>query len=177
MIERYRSDDALNALEDVLLVPLPIGETDVPGGFAGEVLRRFPIAQIRLSESRGLEPAQVLMVGSHGREEIWTPAYSLALTGLHRQQSQGWEETPEFLKESLASISQYTSYGRRVKRLATAGIPGTGFSGLRGNASPEAIKQVLEDHKLLVTVYQDGFAGDRAEVIENPLQSDQVQLG
>lgn len=147
MIEHYVNDDALNALEDILLVPMPIGETDVPGGFAGEILRRFPIASIRLSEHGGLQPAEVRMVGSLGREQPWLPAYSLALTGLHRQQRQGWARTPEYLQESLDTIQKYRTPGRSgTPKLATAGIPGTGLSGLRGNASPERIKRTLDEH-------------------------------
>ncbi len=175
MIERYKNDDAFNALEDVLLVPLPIGETNVPGGFGGEVLRRFKIAQIRFSQHSGLAPAEVLMVGHLGQEQPWIPAYSLALTGLHRQQSRGWEDTPAMLQEALDTISQTRRLTQNPK-LATAGIPGTGFSGLRGNADPEAIKHVLDAHTTRITVYQDSFAGDRAKVTENPLQSDKVQL-
>ena len=178
MIERYVNDDALNAREDVLLVPMPIGETDVPGGFAGEILRRFPIASIRLSEHGGLQPAEVRMVGSLGREQPWFPAYSLALTGLHRQQRQGWARTPEYLQESLDTIRKYRTPGRSgAPTLATAGIPGTGFSGLRGDASPEQIKRTLDEHGLLVIVYQDNLAGDRAVLDQaDPLSSEVVEI-
>lgn len=161
MIERYKSEDAFSALEDLLLVPVPINETNIPGGFAGQVIKKFPLVDIRLKERGGLEETEILIVGHLGREERWVPAYSLALCGIHRQQERGWESAAEYLKAGLDKLVDRTSSDRK---LATAGIPGTGYSGLSGNASPEDIKNVLDQHSMRVTVYQDSFAGDREEL-------------
>lgn len=161
MIEKYKNEDAFNAIEDLLLVPTPIDETNISSGFAGQVIKRYPLVDVRLKERGGLGESEILIVRYLGREERWVPAYSLALCGIHRQQERGWESAAEYLEAGLDKLIDRTSPERK---LATAGIPGTGYSGLRGNASPDAIKAALERHPMKVTVYQDSLAGDREEL-------------
>ncbi len=177
MIERYKSEDAFSATEDFLLVPVPIDEVEITGGFAGEVFRRFSLASVRLHEKGGLSEAEVLIIGRLGREQRWIPAYSIALAGIHRQQSHGWNDTPARLEAALDTIAAKNTQSHLPNTLATAGIPGTGFSGLRGDASPEEIKQTLEAHSLLVTVYQNDVAGDRAALLEaTPPELDRIEI-
>lgn len=165
MIDRYKNDDAFRATEELLLVPVPIKETDDLGGFAGQVMERFGLAEAKLRMRGGLDTSEILIIGHLGQEKrTWLPAYSLALCGIHHREADGWTRSPEYLKESLDRIKVATELGVRA-RVATAGIPGTGFSGLRGNASPEAIREVLGVHELGFTVYQDGLSGDRAKLL------------
>jgi hypothetical protein len=173
MITQYKNEDAFNASEDLLLVPLPIHARAEFQGFAGQVMRRFPIAEIALRETEGLGEGETLVVGYEGGYARWAQPYSLALCGLHRRAQYGWQYTPQYLQMALDRLQ-----ASRDKRLtiATAGIPGTGYSGLLGGAEPSDIKAILEAHPVLVTVYQDNTAGDRAALLEvdSPLDGTQA---
>ena len=173
MIEKYKNENAFSAVEDLLLVPTPIDEMTITSGFAGQVIKRFPLVDVKIRERGGLEASEILIVGNLGSEQRWIPAYSLALCGIHRQQQNGWKDSPEYLQIGLDKLAKrFTG-----KKLATAGIPGTGYSGLRGDASPEEIKAVLDNHEMLVTVYQDSLSGDREELIyADPSLSEGAEL-
>lgn len=173
MIEKYKNENAFNASEDLLLVPIPIDEMIITSGFAGQVIKKFPNVEAKIRERGGLEASEILIIGDLGTEERWIPAYSLALCGIHRQQQNGWKDSPAYFQIGLDTLSKrFTG-----KKLATAGIPGTGYSGLRGDASPEEIKAVLDNHEMLVTVYQDSIAGDREKLTyANPSLSEGAEL-
>lgn len=175
MIIKYENKNAFNAGENLLLVPVPVKATSDFQGFAGQVVDRFPIASLRLRNLRGLNPGQLEIVGSLGGEYRWMAKYSLALCGIHYREAEGWRQTPELLGQALDSIVAATELGGAAT-IATAGIPGTGFSGLRGNADPSRIKSVLESHPLAITVYQDDVAGDRARMLAEtpPLQGEEL---
>lgn len=166
MIERYVQDDALNAREPLLLVPLPIFEIEFNEGFAGQVMRQFPEAVDVLKGRGGMTPGDFEIVPGiiHDKEEntLTRKPYSLVLAGIHARTERGWKNTPQ----ALTLVLQRLVLSGQGLQIATAGIPGTGFSGLRGGADIEAIKQALDDNKnMLVSVYQDGYSGDRAEVL------------
>lgn len=167
MIDGYRQDDALNAVEDVLLVPAPIRESRFSEGFIGHVVRTFPIADVRLKSRGGVNAGDILFVGHLGEERrAWIPPYTLAFAGIHyRNEQNGWQHSPELLAQSLGRIAE-VSYWQQDTKVATAGIPGTGWSGLSGSADIDAIRQTLEDTPMKVYVYQDSYSGDRAEVLE-----------
>lgn len=178
MIERYKTDDALNATEKFLLVPTPIRQTREISGFAGQVMDKFSIVGEMLEEKEGLEAAEVLLIGTLGeKRDVWLPRYTLALCGTHHNDSEGWANTPEYLTTGLDYIETTSSLEADIK-VATASIPGTGFSGIKGDASPDAILNALEAHNLKITMYQRGSSGDREEAVyADPTRYEKVSLG
>lgn len=166
MIERYVQDDALNAQEPLLLVPLPIFQIKFDEGFAGQITRRFPLMQEALKKRDGITLGDFEIVPGvmHNTADntITRKPYDLVLAGIHERNQRGWQNAPQ----ALANVLQGLVLRGKELQIATAGIPGTGFSGLRGDADIEAIKQALEDNNYInVSVYQDSYAGDRAEVL------------
>lgn len=169
MIERYVSDDALRAKEEILFVPVPVNATEIEDGFAGQVLRAYPLAESRLQTRGGLEEGRVLYVGTLAGDWRWLPLYTLAFAAIHHREPNGWEESPTILRGVLAGIAERFS----DKRLAVAGIPGTGFSGIKSAVRPSTIEDVMEESAMRITVYQNGLSGDRAELLHADPQLDQ----
>lgn len=168
MIERYINADVFTSQEKFILVPAPIGETEFENGFIAQVVRRHPFVNLRLGLRGGVREGEACILDTNN-----IVPYKIAIVGIHRRQQEGWKDAPEFLQRALEPFEEF----RQDQDIATAGIPGTGFSGLRGGADPEAIKDVLELAPLRFHVYQDGLAGDRAEVLQaNPDLEDQVAL-
>lgn len=164
MITKYVNGNALNATERVLFVPVPIEDTTITGGFAKDVFDRFPLVKTKFLEQNGFDEAQVIMVGELGGQNRWAASpYSIALAGIHRVQPGGWNLSHEFVTGALDEITRIEHTGTLT--VATAGIPGTGLSGLKGNAHTELIRKSMQQHDLSITVYRDNLAGDRAAVL------------
>jgi hypothetical protein len=161
MIERYVNADVFTSREELVLVPIPAQETEFNEGFAAQVMQRYPLAQERIGEKGGLDPGEAILVGTMGGDKLWWPLHSLVIAGIHRRQESGWRDAPYLLDGVLRWLYQ----AHTEATLATAGIPGTGFSGLRGGADTDAIRATLDKSRLRVSVYQDGLSGDRAEVL------------
>lgn len=169
MIERYVNADVFTSEEEYLLVPAPIGETEFEEGFIGQVIARHPFVEHKLRNRGGVKEGEVVIL-NHAIDVL---PYNIAVAGIHRRQQEGWKDAPELLQHALKPLEEFSTYAH----IATAGIPGTGFSGLRGGAEPEAIKDVLDLASLRFHVYQNGMSGDRAKVLEaDPDRSDQIQL-
>jgi hypothetical protein len=172
MIERIKHDDALNATEELLLVPVPVGATVIEDGFAGQVLRAYPLAESRLQTRGGLGEGEALLVGTVAGDYRWHPLYSLVLTALHHRRPGGWDEAPKVLAGVLEGLHE-----RFAKdRLAVAGTPGAGFSGLRNGAANQGeMLAVLETTEIAVTIYDRQESGDREGLAyADPLRSDSV---
>ena len=168
MIERYVNDDALNAHEQMLLVPTPIGETTFEERFIGQVIHRFPDAAERIDSYGGLNAGDIVVMGALSGEANWVPTYSLVFAGIHRRREAGWNNAPALLSGVLDKL--YIKYNGN--KLATAGIPGSGYSGLRGNALPASMEEVLRVSPLDIVVYNRGLSGDRVKLREADPQLD-----
>lgn len=169
-------DNPFNATERYLFVPVPAETDRLPtDGFVGDVMRRLPFASVALS--------QIMREGGFGFGEVrvaenpsrlWSLPYKIAFAAIHLERSQGWQEAPLGVLEALDALPKLPDGERTV---ATAGIPGTGLSGLRGDANVKAIRAVLEAHPLEVTVYvrhEDGEREPRVRV--EPLDSESALL-
>jgi hypothetical protein len=164
-IIQERLGDALDAEEEFLLVPAPVGATQgFNEGFLGQVVKAFPAVAERIREKGGVRCGELYLVGHSGqRVGGWLPAYTLALAGIHYREPNGWNESPDMLRAVMDKIQSEAP--RNSVKLATAGIPGTGNSGLRGNAS-NGVQEVLMRHSLPVVVYRQGFEGQGARMLE-----------
>jgi hypothetical protein len=172
MIERTVEGDALDAREDMLLVPMPINDATVHEGFARQVLNRYPITQRLVDAKQGLSAGEFMMVGTKAGDPSWRPSYTLVLAALHRREVYGWQLADTFLSDIMHRIHQIYA----PNRMATAGIPGSGYSGLPGDAHPERMRGVLEDSPLMISIYQRGPSGDRAKLLEaDPPNQDRVE--
>ncbi len=169
MISKELPGDALQATEEFVLVPVSTDTHTPTSGFYQSVLERHPIAALRLgnhfSSEGPLAAGEIFIVDFSG---ILVPAYSLAFAGIHRAGDRGWQDAPDSLEHALSSIPHYRM--GRAARIATAGIPGTGFSGLKGGADPEAIRAVLEKSKRSIVVYHNDFSGDREPLVKREPQ-------
>lgn len=169
MIERYVNADVFTSKEEYLLVPAPIGETEFNEGFIGQVIARHPFVAYKLRNRGGVAEGEVVIL----KHDIDVLPYKLAIAGIHKRQQEGWKDTPELLQNALKPLEDFVTYAH----VASAGIPGTGFSGLRGNADSEAIKGVMDSSSLRFHVYQNGLSGDRAEVLSaDPDLEDHARL-
>lgn len=164
MIRKYATKNAFEATEDMLLVPMPAGRVLELEGFAGQVMSRFPFARYRLEERNGLRVGEAFLVGPDSGHGQYVSPYNLAFCGIHQRVKDGWQRAPMHLTNALDTLANATDKGYRAT-VATAGIPGTGFSGLRGDANPDEIRLALEAHALDITVYQDSLSGDRAALL------------
>lgn len=175
MIERrIYNQSALDAREEMLLVPVAVGATDITEGFARQVLDVYPLAEERLKTRRGLNESEIMMVGTMGGDARWLPLYTLVFAAIHHRQEKGWQRAPEMLNDVLDNL--YERVGTH-SRLATAGIPGAGFSGIKGDASPEQVENALDQSPLRVFVYFDHYSGDREKLqYADPPLVDKAQL-
>lgn len=162
MIERYVNSDVFTSREELILVPVPTNETEFTEGFVAQVVQRYPLAQERINKKGGLDPGEAILVGTMAGDKLWWPLHSLVIAGIHYRKENGWKDSPHLLQGVLGWLQQAHS----ETTLATAGIPGTGFSGLRGGADVDAIKMALENSNVRVSVYQDGLSGDRVEALQ-----------
>lgn len=169
MIEREVYEDALNATEEFLLVPVPVGSTKIEDGFAKQVLSTYPFAAMRFKNRAGMDEGETLMVGTMAGEKKWLPLYTIVFAAIHHHAKEGWKRSPELLNKSLDNV--YERFGNA--RLATAGIPGNGLSGIKGDAPIIQIENVLDQSPLRVFVYKRGYSGDREKLsyVEPPLES------
>lgn len=158
MIERRVNGDAFHATQDMLLVPIPGFATDFDEGFAGGVARRFPEATRAISESGGMALGGLMVYGALEDSPNWKQRYSLAFAAIHLREENGWRFAPALLDNILDRMVD--EYGAD-KSLATAGVPGTGLSGLRGDATPVKMLSVLDKTDIPVTIYDYGLSGDR----------------
>ncbi len=160
MIIKEQPGNTLNSTEEFVLVPISSDTHDPTSGFYRTALDRFPLAKIRLGKrflSEGpLEPGEVFIVEFAG---LQTPSYALAFAGIHRVGEYGWRDAPENLAAALENIPARRL--GRTSRIATAGIPGTGFSGLKGGADPTAIRAALDESSRHIVIYHDDLSGDR----------------
>jgi hypothetical protein len=161
MIERYVQGDALNATEELLLVPVPSSATEVTGGFARQVFDLLPEVEERFVAVGGLHLCQTIEIGPGNVGNEWPKPYTVVLAGMHRREMNGWSDTPHLLGGILATIHER----RQGERLAVAGTPGTGFSGLLGQADEFEILGALNTTRVPVVVYRQDYVGDRAGVL------------
>jgi hypothetical protein len=181
MIKREVDDSPFNATEDYLLVPVPAGTQELPtGGFAAQVLERFPVGRRTFERRLG---RSALDAG-----EVWTAhsvmksqaSYFLAFAAIHLPEARGWKDAPQYLEQALADLPRRNSFvydlHNRPISVATAGIPGTGYSGLRGDADPEAMRAALEATEREIHIYrrEESFVREPRAATE-PLQSDSVR--
>jgi hypothetical protein len=164
MIERRINGNAFYACEDMLLVPVPGFATDFEDGFVGEVAQIFPESTRAISAGGGLALGGLMVYGALEGTPNWQQPYSLTFAAIHLREENGWQFAPALLENVLERLTD--EYGTE-KTLATAGVPGTGLSGLRGDATPVKILSVLDNCDLAVTIYDRGPAGDR-EPLEYP---------
>lgn len=164
MIERRINGDAFHATEDMLLVPIPGYATAFNEGFVGEVARRFPEATRAITESGGMALGGFMVYGALEDSPNWQQPYSLTFAAVHLREENGWQFAPTLLENTLDMLADV--YGTE-RTLATAGVPGTGLSGLRGDATPVKILSVLDDADLAITIYDRTPSGDR-EPLEYP---------
>jgi hypothetical protein len=71
----------------------------------------------------------------------------------------GWQHSPTNLEIALYNMPPYRL--GRAARIATAGIPGTGFSGLKGNVNVQEMYDAIERSTRSVVIYHRNLAGDR----------------
>lgn len=160
MIVAEKKGDVFGAEEELLLVPLSSGPYRIPGSsFAQEVATRFPLAEAWLKNQLDFQALQPGGVRIYSEPSFWAPAYTLAYAGLHQPGDRGWEESPACLEIALYQMPERRL--GRTARIAVAGIPGTGFSGLKGGADPQAIRHALEASSREIVIYHRASSGDR----------------
>lgn len=160
MIVAEKNANIFEASEELLFVPISAGDYHKPtSGFAKTVEDRFPTAAIWLQDKLQHHPMRLGEVHTFEGGCEWLPAYALMFAGVHAPGERGWEEAP-----AAVEIALYQAPAQRLGRLAriaVAGIPGTGFSGIKGNADPEAIRAALIHSDRDVVVYHHNTSGDR----------------
>lgn len=173
MIIEYKDGDALEATEKCILVPVAIDSPYIPSsGFVKSAMERFPDVRSRIYQRlpfNQFRPGEMISV----RLNSGAVAELVALVGLHRHMARGWKRAPENLRTSLHQIAE--QFGNIA--IATASIPGTGFSGVKGGAESEKIRAVLEETDHSITVYQRRDAFDREPRTQTePLKSEATSL-
>lgn len=160
MIVAERNANVFEASEELLFVPISVGDDHKPtSGFAMAVEECFPTAATWLQDRLQYNPLRFGEVHTFEGGGGWLPAYALMFAGIHAPGERGWEEAP-----AAVEIALYQAPARRLghtARIAVAGIPGTGFSGIKGNADPDAIRASLMRSEREVVVYHHNSAGDR----------------
>lgn len=176
MIVAEKNIDAFQAVEELLLVPISTGDYHPPtSGFALSVENRFPTAHLWLKDTLREHPMRAGEVRTFEGNRQWLPAYALMFAGIHEPGQRGWEETPAMLEIALYAAPQQRL--GRVARIAVAGNPGNGLSGLKGNANPADIRAVLEKNNREIVIYNREPAGDREALHRhNPRPSARISL-
>lgn len=166
--------DALEAKEPLLLVPTPIGETEFYDGFIGQVVRRFPQVQDKINARGGLGVSETMLVGPLSGDKLELAEYTLVFAAFHRRREGGWNNSPALLANVLTRLHEEYP----ISKLATAGIPGEGYSGLLGHVDSWSVGTVLQMSEQEVVIYRrEDRAGDREGRIEgNPDLSDKFGL-
>ena len=153
--------DALKATEEFLLVPFPVGDYYEPrDGFARQVSDTFPDANLWLQENLAQHGMRSGEIKIYEFPDSSVASYALAFAGIHVPGQDGWKDTPRYLERALKKMPAYRL--GRAARIATAGIPGNGFNGLKGGADSNLIRNTLEASDRKITVYRRGVIGDRA---------------
>ena len=160
MIVAEKNANVFEASEELLFVPISVGDYHKPtSGFAMAVEEAFPTAAIWLQDRLLYNPLRLGEVHTFEGGRGWLPAYALMFAGVHAPGERGWEEAP-----AAVEIALYQAPAKRLgrtARIAVAGIPGTGFSGIKGNADPDAIRAALIRSDRDVVVYHHNTSGDR----------------
>lgn len=181
MIIREVDESPFSAKEDYLLVPYPVGTTELPTGnsFAAQVLDRFPVGRSQLERALGngaLSLGQVVKARSL-EHDPFNSNYILAFAAIHLQQPEGWKVAPSALSLALEDLQSRGGYSPEPPSVATAGIPGTGYSGIRGDADPWAMREALERSDRLITIYRRSEIFDNEpRVVVRPIDSDAVEI-
>ncbi len=150
MIVARVEGDALRAPQTGLLVPIAADIVRMPtSGFIRDAIDYYPV--VRFAMNSRVEANMVFQLGEtllleeddRGRNKF------IALVAMHRHVERGWVHAHGILKTSLEET--YTKLGKIS--IATAGVPGTGYSGIKGAADPEKIEEMLETTIHPITIY------------------------
>lgn len=173
MIKKYVNGNPLDiATENYLLVPVAAETSRMPDeGFVVDVIKRHIGArasfECALHSQFGM--GDVLIT-----DRTDDAPYEIVFAALHRHGAGGWKEAPEALSSVLESLPDVR--GPNVS-VATAGIPGTGLSGLKGGADINAIKGVLEVSPKGIVVYtRKGIIDREPRTLSDPLPQDSIAL-
>jgi hypothetical protein len=168
----YKFGDALDATEELLLVPVARRAINATDGFARQVFEALPETQRILKQVNGLYLGQTLEIGK-GFAHNWTKPYTAVLAAMHRRDEMGWEDAPYILTGVLAHIHER----HEGKRLAVAGTPGAGYSGLLGDAKSFDIMRSLIQTKVPIVVYRHREIDDpEPRELVAPLPSDHIAV-
>lgn len=163
MIVSEKPGNALEATEELLLIPVSTGPYHEPtSGLALQVEHKYPQAGAWLRKQLNGKELEAGAIKIYEFEERDIAAYALVFAGIHTPGKDGWRGAHEHVAKALKQMPERRI--GRAARIATAGIPGTGFSGLKGNADINAIRSTLERSSREIFVYHRSFAGDREPI-------------
>ena len=163
MIVSEKPGNALEATEELLFVPVSTGPYHEPtSGLALQVEHTYPQAADWLRKQLNDKELEAGAIKIYEFEERDIAAYALVFAGIHSPRKEGWKGTHEHIAKALKKMPERRI--GRAARIAMAGIPGTGFSGLKGNADINAIRNTLERSNREIYVYHRNLAGDREPI-------------
>jgi hypothetical protein len=181
-IVEERVGDALEATQDVLLVPVPGEGLEVPDeSFAARVMHAIPRVRERY-EQHPMSLGEMALVGD---ELDWEWRYRVGLVAVSLDGPYGWNGAAASMYQGLTALGSHSrreglmrGVGGYSYKIASQGVPGEGHRYVNGRDVSELIRQVFEISPHAITIYHRGEADvrePRRAAAEPP--QDSVALG